>query len=61
MDFFKQNKFDPVRARLLYDAEGNSKGYGFVEMSSEQDALDCVEKLNNAMFDGRKVNVSIKN
>ena len=61
MDFFKSNKFDPVRARLLYDAEGNSKGYGFVEMANENDADDVVAKLNNQMFDGRKVNISIKN
>jgi nucleolin len=61
MDFFKQNKFNPVRARLLYDEQGNSKGYGFVEMSSENDANDCVDKLNNMMFDGRKISVSIKN
>ena len=38
MDFFKQSKFDPIRARLLYDNEGNSKGTGFVEMSSNGEA-----------------------
>lgn len=38
MDFFKTQNFDPVRARLLYDNEGNSKGTGFVEMSSPGDA-----------------------
>jgi len=38
MDFFKSNQFNPLRARLLYDAEGNSKGYGFVEMGSDEEA-----------------------
>ena len=32
MDYFKENKFEPIRARLLYDNEGNSKGTGFVEL-----------------------------
>ena len=41
MDFFKSQKFDPVRARLLYDGEGNSKGTGFVEMSSSNEAEEA--------------------
>ena len=50
MDFFKQNSFDPVRSRLLYDNEGNSKGTGFVEMASEGEASDAVNKLHNETF-----------
>jgi hypothetical protein len=50
MDFFKQNKFEPIRARLLYDTEGNSKGSGFVELASEELALESVEKLGNQEF-----------
>ena len=38
MEFFKTANFDPIRSRLLYDNEGNSKGIGFVEMSSEGEA-----------------------
>jgi len=33
MDYFKEQNFEPIRARLLYDNEGNSKGTGFVELS----------------------------
>ena len=61
MDFFKQNNFDPVRARLLYDNDGNSKGFGFVELKNEQEAKNCVEKLNGQSYQGRAVNVSAKN
>lgn len=61
LDFFKENKFDPVRARLLYDAEGNSKGYGFVELSSEGEAEEAIKQLNGEQFQSRKVNVSLKN
>lgn len=61
MDFFKQNKLDPVRARLLYDNEGNSKGIAFVELSSETEAQDAIKKLNNETFGGRKITVTLKN
>jgi RNA recognition motif-containing protein len=50
MDYFKSAGFDPVRSRLLYDNEGNSKGSGFVEMSSEEKATEAVAKLHNDMF-----------
>lgn len=61
LDFFKQNKFDPVRARLLYDNEGNSKGYGFVELQSDGEAQEAISGLNNESFQGRQINVSLKN
>ena len=50
MDFFKSQNFDPVRARLLYDNEGNSKGTGFVEMSSPGDAQEAAKKLNEEYY-----------
>ena len=50
MDFFKAQNFEPVRARLLYDNEGNSKGTGFVEMSSPADALEAVKKLHDEFY-----------
>ena len=59
MDFFKQQKFDPIRARLLYDNEGNSKGTGFVEMSSNGEAEDAASKMNGEYFQGRKLNVVV--
>jgi RNA recognition motif-containing protein len=59
MDFFKQQKFDPVRARLLYDNEGNSKGTGFVEMGSNSEASEAADKLNGEYYQGRKLNVVV--
>lgn len=52
---------DPVRARLLYDAEGNSKGTGFVEMGTPDQAEEAAKKLNNEFFQGRKLVVNIAN
>lgn len=45
MEFFKNNKFDPVRARLLYDNEGNSKGTGYVELKNSDEAQAAVDSL----------------
>ena len=37
---------------------GRSKGFGFVEMSSEEEAQKAVEKLNGSEVDGRKITVN---
>jgi len=52
---------DAIRARLLYDDEGNSKGTAFVEMKSLQDAEGAVEKLNGVQYQGRNLIVNIAN
>jgi RNA recognition motif-containing protein len=53
MDFFKQHNFDPIRARLLYDNDGNSKGFGFVELKTEEESKKAVETLNGEYYQGR--------
>jgi RNA recognition motif-containing protein len=48
-----------VSAKIITDAEtGRSKGFGFVEMSSEQEAADAITKLNGTELEGRQVTVS---
>ena len=37
---------------------GQSKGFGFVEMSSEQEAQAAIDKLNGQDFDGRPLTVN---
>lgn len=37
---------------------GESKGFGFVEMFNDSDALDAIKKLTNAEFFGKKLVVS---
>jgi cold-inducible RNA-binding protein len=39
-------------------ATGRSKGFGFVEMSTEQDADKAISTLNGTMFMDRALNVS---
>ncbi len=46
-------------ARVVTDREtGHSKGFGFVEMEQEGDALKAVENLNGKPFMGRPLTVN---
>jgi RNA recognition motif-containing protein len=48
-----------VSAKVITDRETNrSKGFGFVEMSSDEEAKKAVDELNNKELDGRAINVS---
>jgi RNA recognition motif-containing protein len=39
-------------AKVIMDKfTGNSKGYGFVEMSDDQEALKAIEELDQSEFD----------
>ena len=49
-----------VSAKVITDRDsGRSKGFGFVEMSSENDAKTAVEQLNGKELLGRPINVSV--
>ena len=46
-------------ARIVIDREsGRSKGFGFVEMSTDDEAREAIDKLNGAELAGRNMNVS---
>jgi len=46
-------------ARVIIDrATGRSKGFGFVEMASDEDAQKAISQCDGKDFDGRKVRVS---
>ena len=38
---------------------GRSKGFGFIEMTNEDEAKKAIEELNGKEFDGRQVVVNI--
>jgi RNA recognition motif-containing protein len=47
-----------VSAKVIFDKEtGNSKGYGFVEMKNDNEAMAAIEALNNSEVDGRQIAV----
>lgn len=46
-------------ARVIMDRDsGRSKGFGFVEMSTDTEAEAAIQKLNGTDWDGRAINVS---
>lgn len=48
-----------ISARIITDKfTGRSKGFGFVEMSSEQEAEKAIAALNGTDFEGRNIVVS---
>jgi RNA recognition motif-containing protein len=58
-EFFSQAG-NVVSAQVIKDREtGRSRGFGFVEMSTEEEAQNAVKNLNGADMDGRKIVVSM--
>lgn len=48
-----------VSAQIIKDRDsGRSKGFGFVEMSSDEEAASAIEMWNGKELDGRKIAVS---
>ena len=46
-------------AKVISDRDtGRSKGFGFVEMSTEAEAAAAIKKLDGATLDGRKIAVN---
>jgi len=49
-----------VSAQVVKDREtGRSRGFGFVEMSTDEEAQNAVKNLNGADVEGRKIVVNI--
>ena len=48
-----------VSAKVIRDRETNkSRGFGFVEMSTPEEAEKAVQELNGKDLDGRNINIS---
>ena len=46
-------------AKIIMDRDtGRSKGFGFVEMSTEAEATDAIAKFNGADYEGRPMTVN---
>ena len=47
-------------AKVINDRDtGRSRGFGFVEMSSETEAKEAIKQLNNKEIEGRAMSVSV--
>jgi RNA-binding proteins (RRM domain) len=47
-------------AKIITDREtGRSRGFGFVEMPSDEDGQNAIDKLNNVEFEGKVISVNV--
>ena len=48
-----------VSAKVITDADsGRSKGFGFIEMSTSEEAQKAIEQFDNKELDGRNIKVN---
>lgn len=46
-------------AKVITDKfSGRSRGFGFVEMENDAEAMSAIERLNNSEYSGRKLTVN---
>ena len=46
-------------AKIIFDREtGNSKGFGFIEMNTEEEAAAAIAGTNGQAFEGRQLRVN---
>ncbi len=59
LEAFKAEGHDVVEAKLVLDRDtGRPRGFGFVEMATEQGAAAAIEALNGRELQGRAISVS---
>ncbi len=47
-------------ARIVTDREtGRSRGFGFVDMTNDEEGQKAIDSLNDTDFEGRTINVSV--
>jgi len=47
-------------AKIITDREtGRSRGFGFVEMSNDNEAQKAIDELNGSEFDGKTLSVNV--
>lgn len=53
--FIKAGKV--VSARVIIDNKGTGKGYGFIEMSTSDEAQNAKDTLNHTELDGKRIEI----
>ncbi len=60
MSAFFADAGEVLSVKIIMDREtGRSRGFGFVEMATEEAAEKAIEMLNETELDGRKLHISI--
>eukprot|EP00210_Caulerpa_lentillifera_P001889 g1817.t1 len=53
------NQWEVVRADVILDEYGRSRGFGTVRFSNEDDASSAIDNINGTEIDGRKITVRL--
>ncbi|HMU97221.1 MAG TPA: RNA-binding protein [Chitinophagales bacterium] len=55
-----ENYGEVTSAKIITDREtGRSRGFGFVEMSNDEEAQKAIDELNGSEFDGKALSVNV--
>ncbi len=58
--FFEDSGYSVNSSNIIVDRDtGRSKGFGFVELGSPDEAQAAIEKLNGVELDGRSLKVNV--
>lgn len=49
--------FNVLEVKIMRDKENNSRGFGFVELATVDEARDAIEKLRDTEFDRRRLHL----
>jgi len=59
LQLFTERGYKPISARIITDwGKGRSRGFGFVELGSANDAARAIEEFNSLTVEGRTIQVS---
>lgn len=57
-EFLGKNNIEYKTAKIIFQ-DGKSRGFGFIEFSTDEAAEQAIRKLNGKIFDGHKLEISI--
>ena len=57
-EYFSQAGSVDTATIIIDKMSGRSKGFGFVEMTTDEDAQKAIEQFNGVEFEGRKLTVN---
>jgi RNA recognition motif-containing protein len=56
LKFFNTKGYKIASAKVMFDNETKrSKGFGYLNFYAQEEAIRCMEEMNNAVIDGRQV------
>jgi len=56
LKFFSTKGYKIASAKVMFDIESKrSKGFGYLNFYSQEEAIRCLEEMNNSEIDGRQV------